>query len=369
MTIDCVICYFSIEDEPIRCSHNKCTNRICSDCLSSYIEFHYNGKKGIPKCPCKNGEYLDTEIRKTKNPEIIGKYHILCVNEFKNDNLDDILAETNQKLLIKKIRQERQEFVMKEYPKSIFYVIENALASKLKRLDKKNQEHVKDLKRKTNRKCFNPLCSTGILDVDFKCFNCSQQFCKKCEIHIKESDNSKHVCKQEDIDSLKLVESFVKCPKCKLPVVRSFGCNNITCSICKTNFDYTSGTLTSAGNHSNDTYKPKVYNKLSIILREDYDSEIINYLRRIEDKEPESYSFNNIITLLKKYIQIEGDNHDNYHVPELKRIASKISENYEFYKQQKSLKKDYFQIVNTIQEHHNQKTLTIDILKKLEILL
>ena len=367
MTLDCVICYFNIEDEPIKCSNNKCTNRICSDCLSSYIDFHYNSKKGIPKCPCKNGDYLDTEIRKTKNTETIEKYHNLCINEFKNDNLDDILAETNQKLLIKKIRQERQEFVMKEYPKSIFYVIENALASKLKRLDKKNQEHVKDLKRKTNRKCFNPLCATGILDVDFSCFNCSQQFCKKCEIRIKEEES--HTCKQEDIESLILVESFVKCPKCKLPVVRSYGCNNITCSICKTNFDYVSGNITIAGNHSNDSYNPKVYNKLSIILRDDYDSEILNYLRKIEDKEPESYSFNNIITLLKKYLQIEGDNIDNSHNFELKRLASKISENYEIYQQKKSLKKDYFQIVNTIQDHHNEKTLTIDILKKIEILI
>ena len=104
--------------------------------------------KGIPKCPsvlCKDGEILYSEIKKFNNVEMIEKYSKLCLNHLKNTNMEDIMTETNQNIILEKIRKERHEFIKREYPVAISYVIENALKSKLNRIDKKNKEHIINL--------------------------------------------------------------------------------------------------------------------------------------------------------------------------------------------------------------------------------
>jgi hypothetical protein len=364
MTKDCNICYFPIEGIHIKCSDTSCLTEICVDCLASYIDFHFKNGKGIPKCPmktCKNGEILLSEIEKSQNVELVKKYTKLIINHLKNDNVEDILAETNKQLMVKKIRKERHEFILKEYPKAIAFVIETSLKSKLNMIDKKNQEHIKEIVKKTNKKCPNSLCYSGILDVDFTCLSCSQQFCKKCE--VKKEEN--HVCKNEDIETLKLVDNMVKCPKCKLPVVKSYGCHNMTCSICKTNFDYITGKITVAGNHSNDTLILKKQQKISkILLDECYDPIIVNYMIRIENKEPENFSFNNIITLLKKYITIENEDPSN--IKELEKLELKMVENYETYKKYKYKNKNYYKYILSIQEAYENKKLTLTFLVSID---
>ena len=360
MSKDCNICYFPIEGIHIKCSDPSCITEICTDCLESYIEYHLNNGKGIPKCAmkgCKNGELLLSEIEKTKNDDLIKKYTKLIINHLKNDNSDDIFAETNKQLMIKKIRKERHEFTLKEYPKAISFVIETSLKSKLNNIDKNNKEHIKEIVKKTNKKCPNIFCYSGILDVDFTCLSCCQTFCKKCE--TKKDEN--HVCKDEDIETLKVVDSFVKCPKCKLPVVRSYGCNNITCSICKTNFDYISGKVTVAGNHSKDTLVLKQQKKISRLLSEEkYDQIIVDYMIEIENKQPENYSFTNIISILKKYMSME--NEDPKNIKELEKMERKMVENYEIYQKTKYKNKEYYKHMILIQEAYEKKNITLTFL-------
>ena len=360
MSKDCNICYFPIEGIHIKCSDPSCITEICTDCLESYIEYHLNNGKGIPKCAmkgCKNGELLLSEIEKTKNDDLIKKYTKLIINHLKNDNSDDIFVETNKQLMIKKIRKERHEFILKEYPKAISFVIETSLKSKLNNIDKNNKEHIKEIVKKTNKKCPNIFCYSGILDVDFTCLSCCQTFCKKCE--TKKDEN--HVCKDEDIETLKVVDSFVKCPKCKLPVVRSYGCNNITCSICKTNFDYISGKVTVAGNHSKDTLVLKQQKKISRLLSEEkYDQIIVDYMIEIENKQPENYSFTNIISILKKYMSME--NEDPKNIKELEKMERKMVENYEIYQKTKYKNKEYYKHMILIQEAYEKKNITLTFL-------
>ena len=359
MSKDCNICYFPIEGIHIKCSDPLCLTEICTDCLESYIEYHLNNGKGIPKCAmkgCTNGELLLSEIEKTRNDELVKKYTKLIINHLKQDNSDDIFAETNKQLMIKKIRKERHDFVLKAYPKAISFVIETSLKSKLNSIDKTNKEHIKDIDKKTNKKCPNIFCYSGILDIDFTCLSCSQKFCKKCE--TKKEEN--HVCKDEDIETLKLVDNMVKCPKCKLPVVKSYGCHNMTCSICKTNFDYVSGKVTVAGNHSNDTLVLRKQKKISRLLSEEkYDPIIVNYMIGIEDKEPEIYSFTNVISILKKYITMENEDPKN---KELERMERKMVENYEIYKKSKYKNKDYYKYMISIQEAYEKKNITLTFL-------
>jgi hypothetical protein len=378
MEKNCIICYFPITDSGILCSNfRSCNSKICTDCCESYIEFHYRNNKNIPKCPsstCKDGEYLVDEIKKLNNRDILKKYYNLHINHLKNDNLDDILLEANQKIMIEKIRKERTEYIKKEFPIAISFIIEKALHNKLKRIDKQNQEHIKDFKRRNNRKCLNPLCYSGILDVDFKCLTCFTQFCKKCEIKLMDTEN--HICNQEDLESLKLVDSFVKCPQCKLPVVKSFGCDNITCSICKTNFDYITGKITLHGNHSNDTLKLNTPKPLSVIFMEDkdIDSGVVNCMRKIENNEPKSYSFSHVISEFKKYYNLENgilekggrlEEIEN----DLEKIREKISINYQEYQKTRFIKKEYLKYIEILKEHYENKTINIEIANKINYMI
>ena len=354
MPKDCNICYLPLDSNiNLKCSSSSCSSEICIDCLEGYINHYLSENKGIPKCPsvvCKDGEILYSEVKKFKNVDLLQKYSKLCLNHLKNSNIDDIMTETNHKIILEKLRRDRNDFIKKQYPIEISYVIEKALKTKLNKIDKKNKDHIKTVIKNTNKKCPNIMCYSGILDVDFTCLSCTQKFCKKCEAKLKDE----HVCKEEDLESIKLVEQFVKCPKCKLPVVRSYGCNNITCSICKTNFDYVSGKLASAGNHSSDTLVLKKYDKPSMIISKDCeDSDLINYLRRIENKEPENYSFNNVLLLLKKYINEPPES-----LVEINKNENTIAERYELYKNSQKKKQEYHKYILLIQEEYQNKTLT-----------
>lgn len=361
MTKECSICYFEIETEkPFTCSNNDCSTKICRDCTISYIDFYSRENKSIPICPninCKR-EILLTNLSHLNDEESYKKYYKLCTVALLNDKKDDIIEENNAKLFIKKIREEKQKFIRQQYPKAIAYVIETCLQNKLKSIDKKNKEFLSKISVKTNKKCPDVLCYSGMLDIDNVCLSCSQKYCKTCEIKIKTDEE--HVCKNEDIESLKEIEKLVKCPKCKLPVIRSYGCNNITCSICNTNFDYVTGKLASAGNHSKDVYVPKKYEKPSLTYskKDIFDKDILHLLINIEDKEPVNYSFSNVLKELKKYLENESES-----------LEYSITHNYDKYKKTLQCKQYYFKYIKLIQSEIENDTLSFDFVKKINKLI
>jgi len=362
--VECNICFCDIDSIFFTCSNNTCNSRICLECIEKYIMLT---DSGLPKCVSSNcnGEFLFSEIQKTNNKEVIQKYENLCFNFLKNDNIDEISQEKNQKALIEKIRKEKHDFIMREFPTSISFIINTALKSKLNKINKTNKEHIKDSLKKLNKKCPNVFCYSGVLDVDFTCLACTHKFCKKCEAQIK--DKGEHICKKEDLDTINFVENLVKCPTCKLPVTRSYGCNNITCSNCKTNFDYVTGKRTIAGNHSDDTIKLKTYSKPSLILeKENYDDlYILNLLRKIEAKEPEPYSFSKIITVIKKYMDLESKmEYDN-----LQKIKNELALKYEKYRLVQFEKQKFFKCMMTVQEHYKNKSLSEEVLVKINDIL
>jgi hypothetical protein len=61
------------------------------------------------------------------------------------------------------------------------------------------------------------------------------------KIEDKQKD-IKHVCKQEDIDSVKAIRENTKpCPSCATRIQRSMGCSQMFCTICKVFFDWNTG--------------------------------------------------------------------------------------------------------------------------------
>lgn len=331
--MECIVCFDEIKNNQIfKCSNTFCTVKTCFECAKTYIKLS-NNEKQMPKCvslSCK-AEYLFADIKKL-GKESIENYKESCTN-YLTSTFGNGLSYT---MIIDKCRKERMEFIKKEFPLAITHVISITMNNKLKKVNKNNINYMTKMVKNSNTKCFMATC-TGKLDSSFTCLLCESEFCKECH-EINEID---HVCKEEDINSVKYIETLVKCPKCLLPVIRSYGCDNITCSICKTNFDYITGKNTVAGNHSNDTLVLKKTNKVSQLYIDLVNKSLIKYFLEIDKLKPPQYNF---------------DDFTEY-VMNNKNDSNKLCLYYEKYKISKIQNKFYTQLIRCIDNHIKDKTL------------
>ena len=99
-------------------------------------------------------------------------------------------------------------------------------------------------------KCMRDSCK-GFLNPDWICGICGYLVCKKCYIVIGESTkdakgkvvcNEGHECKQEDVDTAKLLRDNTRnCPTCGMGIFRVEGCPQMFCTGCHTAFDFRTG--------------------------------------------------------------------------------------------------------------------------------
>lgn len=356
---DCAVCLFPIEKKQhkITCSNNTCNCVMCHECLESMIDYCKTDNT-LPNCPnikCRR-DYLYTDLTHLSR-ELVIKYSKQCYEYLKLNKTDEISIQKNKQHMLDKIRKDRHAFITQTFPKSIIFIIEIALKNKRDKITKNNKNHVEESLKKSFVKCFNFLCTNGILTYDKHkgtCNICVTTFCELCEKKITE--NVKHVCNQSDLDTINYTNTLVKCPKCLIPCIRSYGCNNITCAVCKTNFDYITGKKTNHGNHDDVSVKlNKTSYKPSVYYIKVYPMEIIYLFREIEDFEPENEPFGKILNMLNTMdCKIVNDR-------QLLSLASYFSKN-QLHIFKKQLYTKYLLI---IQENHEKNTITPELLKSI----
>ena len=111
----------------------------------------------------------------------------------------------------------------------------------------------------------------------------------------------------------------------------------------------------------------KKVEKQSVVFEKEkkYNQSIIDILIQIENKEPQTKeSFSNILKLLKKYIIIDEKKERNK--DDSMKIIHSISVKYEEYLKQQYKKKKFFENIKKIQDHHENNTLTFEILTHIE---
>jgi hypothetical protein len=289
----CVVCYEPDElDNLIKCGNPDCTTYMCQSCGDRFVEISKN-EATVPACPNSNCgvHYPSSQFRNARTralqQELVFDYLTMRVR-------DALSVSANQKAMLERIRKERNEFIRGNFSTAVNLVINIALESKRRRIGKANQ--LKILRHVENRhRCQNFMCN-GYLDSDFVCAVCESSFCKEC--HKRAERGTPHECKKEDVDSVRFVSELVKCPECHSPVLRSWGCNAITCSICRINFDYVTGRRCKAGNHTMD---PKlILRQQTASVSEMFpDSPHTRLLERIDALRPAEYPFENIQRAIK----------------------------------------------------------------------
>lgn len=113
-------------------------------------------------------------------------------------------------------------------------------------LKKLNINYQENINNQSICKCFENFCDGDIsaFNDNLICNLCKKIFCSKChkEIHFKTNEKQEeiiHECKQEDIDTVKmLTENVKKCPNCIQRIKKDGGCDHMWCPKCGTMFNW-----------------------------------------------------------------------------------------------------------------------------------
>jgi len=239
---ECIICYekYNKTRKEVKCMY--CDHVACSTCYESYLLTQYNGEH------CMNNNCkINNSVR-------------LWTRNFINDNFT--------KKFIKSALKKHQEEVILQKAKSRLPEAQQTVErmNQREKLDKEIQEINKqiaflDLKKKqlndqynntttSNkkiqakqfiRKCGNEQCR-GFLDTKWNCGICTKNTCKEC--HIYKDDEENHVCKKEDVETAKMLNTECKaCPTCATMIFKIDGCDQMWCTQCKTAFSWNTGII------------------------------------------------------------------------------------------------------------------------------
>lgn len=290
----CIICLSTINELSYSCADNNCKETYCEECVILLIEYSKD-EYILPVCPSTNCNQilLVSDIPK----KIVQMYEQLCFNFFIKEQGENVNKQLQNKLVLEKIREERMRFINKTYPDAIALIAEITFKSKIKKLEKIKEKLLKE--NQTNlRRCMNTTC-TGYINEELVCLTCDSSFCKRCEKNC----TKKHTCKQEDLDSVNIINDMIRCPTCQCPVFKNIGCDSITCSVCSTNFNYKSGEKTGHGSF-NTKIATNINQKQKLSkIYSDRSQIVIELLLDVEAKEPKILNKDTLLQPIKAYYQ------------------------------------------------------------------
>lgn len=335
-------------DKAIVCLNPSCDMGLCHECSQRLIEISVRDRE-IAACGCKE-PLLFSQIQSVLKCDLLGlenQYSQILVKQLTNKNENELHAHLLRRRILDKLKKEKVQHMRTLVVGSLQLTIEYAFSDRLQSVQVKNIE--KAMEQEVNvtkrRRCHNSLCD-GFLDKlshanRLQCSACAFSCCSLCEKKITlKSDGAKHICSQEDLDSLSAVLQCVQCPLCNIPVIKSSGCNNMTCAICKTNFDYITGKVCEFGNHdplqihmTQDDLD--LYRIVDLLLPK---SNLTNdhkfLLQQLQSHRPKPFTFQKILSLLtKRDVCLKG-----------------ISKAYEKYKRSQYSIQMYFRFLEQIYE-------------------
>lgn len=346
--IDCFICC----DEYEKCKIVKCTNscdvNMCELCFETMVQFSTK-EHILPKCPnlnCKSEYYISSfdgyDIQMVDQYLTILHKHLMTKHD-KEISYDDM-----KKKLIDEFYKNKLTYI-NSYPKAITKIISIAYPKKLKSVKDSIKIKINAKLNELKKPCINPLC-VGKLDADYQCVLCSRKYCKECEMQ-KEDE---HECDENILKDKEYIKTIPKCPRCSLPILKSWGCDNMTCSHCRTNFSYERGVFTVAGNHDVDSQIKLNSKRETLFFRYEkhYKCPIIKELfLNLDAKYINPRTDDKLIKLLREEISFHN----------LKKIANE----YELICLNKKKYKLYQSMVMEIEKAHKNQSLNKHLLERI----
>lgn len=305
ISAECSICLESIGQhnivrnapkEYITCRSKSCTSIICSECMLTYIEYSQENNQ-IPKCPNTDCGiyYVLSDINKFT--ELKELYARCCFNELLMRHGEIARKTVEIRNTIETVRQIRNRFVAERFPLAIAYTASLIMPHKLKKLDKQVVHLLRERTNDTHRICMNLTCG-GSLGENLVCLSCDTAFCLECE----KTRGDNHVCNPDDIESVRSIKQMIHCPNCHLPIIKSEGCNSMTCAHCNENSLYTTGKAGGNGAHTRNTVTVMTKRLLSSIYKEQFIAlNVLTLIFNIEALEPKQTDISALTKVLTNY--------------------------------------------------------------------
>lgn len=280
--MECVVC-FSIDAPVYTCS---CKTVMCLPCLLKWLDTKNNMsctscKKDIVLshiyqiCSKDERDFLNEIIRKQGLVE--DNLYFIQTQPFVELSIKNDKLEKDMKGLlvqINKIKDLPEKRVIEEYQKyfpnkklSKTYILDKntELLVKFQDLYKSQKQiimtglmpdNLKKTEVKIVRKCVKSDCTGFINHTNYECGVCNIKICKDCHLSISKTDN--HVCKDEDIETIKSIWLNTKnCPNCFQRISKIDGCDQMFCVECDTAFSWNTGKIENGRIHN-----PHYYDKI-----------------------------------------------------------------------------------------------------------
>lgn len=139
---------------------------------------------------------------------------------------EDWLEENYQLVEIRKELEKKSNLALRKYYSEL--------------LDKGKQEKQP---KAFIQKCMVHGCD-GYLSTKWKCQVCNTQTCNRCR-EVKEEG---HVCNEDTVKTILMcVKESKPCPKCREPISKINGCDQMWCSLCETVFSWNTGKIQVGG--------------------------------------------------------------------------------------------------------------------------
>lgn len=243
MSSSCLICCCGSEVPLKTCSSVDCDSKICTECLERFLEIGAR-ERTTPRCLATGCSALFLRSVLPMPVYDLALFRGLLRDPQLNE---DTRFHDQQHRLREQLINEREKFLETSFPESIRRAVHIMYGSELRKVHKSNLETMRRLGERETKRCFRVFCK-GFMRLEqekWTCALCDSVFCSRCESGHEEP----HQCRPEDRASVEWKNSLPQCPKCHQTIEKSDGCDNMTCAVCQTNFSYSTGERTVAGNH------------------------------------------------------------------------------------------------------------------------
>lgn len=117
-------------------------------------------------------------------------------------------------------------------------------------------------------------CRGFIINPGYSCGLCNIKICKMCHVTLDNDNNTKHVCKETDIESVKFLKKDTKpCPSCSAPSKKTEGCSQVWCLVCHKAWNWNTREIERGYVHATDYYNYMRANGLAIPQRRQNDQQ------------------------------------------------------------------------------------------------
>lgn len=240
MVLQCDICcdkFTAKQRHPIKCDYEDCKATICLQCFRRFLIMEDSEQECMA---CK--QPISTEFIFMHTPKVFREEYIKKVVEL------DVVKE---RALLKATKERMDARIRSRMLNSRITALsahlrrcenDDEMAELLKESIEEQRKLNKDILEKNDEEINNrstsffcPLNICSGLVKNGRCGDCKKAVCAKC----REERLDGHECNQQELETIKLLKRDTKpCPRCKTPIHKIDGCDQMFCTKCKTAFSW-----------------------------------------------------------------------------------------------------------------------------------